>query len=98
MNHFGLKDLNDLPKIKEFEMPGDEIGIKDTDDLPLPEEQNTDGAVTHEVVSDQVADLDNNAQDLQPIEVDGTVEIPVNQEAAGTDQTIEDQVISDEEE
>lgn len=37
MNHFGLKDLNDLPKIKEFEMPGTEIGVKDTDAVPGPQ-------------------------------------------------------------
>jgi len=37
MNHFGLKDLNDLPKIKEFELPDNEIGPKDGDEsIPGP--------------------------------------------------------------
>ena len=34
MDHFGLKDLKDLPKVKEFELPSTEIGIKDTDEQP----------------------------------------------------------------
>ncbi len=31
MNHFGLKSLKDLPKIQEFEIEGDEIGIPETE-------------------------------------------------------------------
>ena len=31
MNHFGLKSLKDLPKIQEFEIEGDEIGIQETE-------------------------------------------------------------------
>lgn len=38
MNHFGLKSLNELPKIKEFEMPENEVGPQQ-DDLPAPESQ-----------------------------------------------------------
>lgn len=39
MNHFGLKDLKDLPKIKEFEMPENEIGPKDVNDAPGPAQE-----------------------------------------------------------
>jgi len=35
MNHFGLKTLADLPKVKEFAMGENEIGLR-TDDLPEP--------------------------------------------------------------
>jgi len=35
MNHFGLKSLKDLPKIKEFEMPDNVVGVQ-SDDLPVP--------------------------------------------------------------
>ncbi len=45
MNHFGLKDLNDLPKIKEFELPENQVGLTDTDDVPQPQA---------EVSSDQI--------------------------------------------
>lgn len=35
MNHFGLKTLADLPKIKEFDLGDNEIGVR-SDDLPEP--------------------------------------------------------------
>lgn len=35
MNHFGLKSLDDLPKVKEFDLGENEIGVR-TDDLPEP--------------------------------------------------------------
>jgi len=34
MNHFGLKTLNDLPKIKEFEEPENSVGVADGDATP----------------------------------------------------------------
>jgi len=42
MNHFGLKSLKDLPKIKEFESAGTEIGLKAPEEGPAPEAQAED--------------------------------------------------------
>ncbi len=45
MNHFGLKSLKDLPKIKEFENTGDEIGapeIEPQEEVPQVDETPVD--------------------------------------------------------
>lgn len=51
MNHFGLKSLNDLPKIKEFENAGMEIGLKVSDDNAAPADGSPEpGTVMDETV------------------------------------------------
>ncbi len=44
MNHFGLKNLNDLPKIKEFEIPENVVGVQ-SDDLPEPSDPSAEKGV-----------------------------------------------------
>ena len=44
MNHFGLKTLNDLPKIKEFEIPDNVVGVQ-SDDLPEPSDPSAEKGV-----------------------------------------------------
>ena len=45
MNHFGLKSLKDLPQIKEFEIPSDEIGVPDTEEPPSEVKQEEEMVV-----------------------------------------------------
>jgi len=54
MNHFGLKDLNDLPKIKEFELPDSEFGLKASDNVPDPNSPQVTVAPEAEVM--EIAD------------------------------------------
>jgi len=61
MDHFGLKDLKDLPKIKEFEMPGDEIGLNNTDDVPAPDGEQQEAA--QEQSTEEQIESTNNTED-----------------------------------
>ncbi len=80
MNHFGLKDLNDLPKIKEFEMPENEIGPKDgevaspgpasegaeaqPDEADKPADETTELENKEEVNSEEIAVEAENSTEL----------------------------------
>ena len=72
MNHFGLKSLKDLPKIKEFEMPDNVVGVQ-SDEVPIPSEalaeQKESDALVEQLGQAQVG-KESSAFDLQDQEDD----------------------------
>ena len=90
MDHFGLKDLKDLPKIKEFELPGTEIGIKDTDEQPEPQFNEDSEAVPSEnpesaTPSEERKDADTSLLDAsENAIVEGPTESSAKEEPSAT--------------
>ncbi len=85
MDHFGLKDLKDLPKIKEFELPGTEIGIKDTDEQPEPQFNEDGEAVPTEepestTPSEEQKDSDASLLDSSEKAMEGPTESSAEEE------------------
>lgn len=64
MNHFGLKSLNDLPKIKEFENASNEIGLMVSDEAPAPQEQQEVQEIIPEETTIEIPDAPKEVMEI----------------------------------
>jgi hypothetical protein len=77
MDHFGLKSVKDLPKLKDLHIADNEIGtpadLMDTMDIPVdlaPGTESIENDLRTYIESPSNSETENLAQDLQTGEID----------------------------
>ena len=95
MNHFGLKNLNDLPKIKEFEIPENVVGVQ-SDDLPEPSAPSAEKGVELEE-TEGPADVGQESAAFDIQDDEQHAEVDQNPEVENQDSQSEEEVVEVEE-